>query len=74
MDLTQLQHDADAIVTSRTLGYDQKIRRLAGLATEALHIMESHRPGAIGDLPVLDDAGRLVGVVALKDLLRAGIV
>jgi len=44
------------------------------LATEALHIMESHRPGAIGDLPVLDDAGRLVGVVALKDLLRAGIV
>ena len=36
MDLTQLQHDADAIVTSRTLGYDQKVRRLAGLAVEAL--------------------------------------
>lgn len=44
------------------------------LATEALQIMESHRPGAIGDLPVLDDAGRVLGVVTLKDLLRAGIV
>ena len=44
------------------------------LATEALQIMESHRPGAIGDLPVVDDAGRILGGGALKDLLRAGIV
>ncbi|MBI3946335.1 MAG: KpsF/GutQ family sugar-phosphate isomerase [Armatimonadetes bacterium] len=44
------------------------------LAAEALRIMESHRPGAIGDLPVLDDAGHLLGVVTLKDLLKAGIV
>ena len=34
--MTQLQHDADAIVTSRILGYDQKVRRLAALATDAL--------------------------------------
>ncbi|MDH7570704.1 MAG: CBS domain-containing protein, partial [Armatimonadota bacterium] len=44
------------------------------LATEALQVMESHRPGAIGDLPVVDPAGRVLGVVTLKDLLRAGIV
>jgi YjjI family glycine radical enzyme len=36
VELTQLQHDADAIVTSRILGYDQKVRRLAALATDAL--------------------------------------
>jgi CBS domain-containing protein len=34
-----------------------------------------HRaPAKIGDLPVLDDAGRPIGMVVLKDLLRAGIV
>ena len=44
------------------------------LAAEALQVMESHRPGAIGDLPVLDEEGRLVGALTLKDLLKAGIV
>jgi len=34
-----------------------------------------HRAHAkIGDLPVLDDAGRPIGMIVLKDLLRAGIV
>ncbi len=36
MELTQPQHDADAIVTSPALGYDQKVRRLAALAVSAL--------------------------------------
>jgi arabinose-5-phosphate isomerase len=41
------------------------------LATEALLLMEKPQ---IGELPVLDAAGRPLGVVMLKDLLRAGIV
>ncbi len=41
------------------------------LATEALLVMEKHQ---IGEMPVLDEAGRPVGVLNLKDLLRAGIV
>ena len=41
------------------------------LATEALGMMEKHQ---IGELPVLDDQGRVLGVVNLKDLLRAGIL
>jgi arabinose-5-phosphate isomerase len=41
------------------------------LATEALLIMEKNQ---IGEMPVVDDAGRPIGVLNLKDLLRAGIV
>lgn len=41
------------------------------LATEALALMERH---LIGELPVVDEAGRVLGVVNLKDLLRAGIL
>jgi len=41
------------------------------LATEALLVMEKHQ---IGEMPVLDSAGRLLGVLNLKDLLRAGII
>jgi arabinose-5-phosphate isomerase len=41
------------------------------LATEALLVMEKHQ---IGEMPVLDAKGRLLGVLNLKDLLRAGIV
>jgi arabinose-5-phosphate isomerase len=41
------------------------------LATEALLVMEKYQ---IGEMPVLDAKGRLLGVLNLKDLLRAGIV
>jgi arabinose-5-phosphate isomerase len=41
------------------------------LATEALLVMEKYQ---IGEMPVLDPKGRLLGVLNLKDLLRAGIV
>lgn len=36
MDLTELQSQARDLVRSPSLGYDQKVRRLAALATEAL--------------------------------------
>jgi arabinose-5-phosphate isomerase len=41
------------------------------LVTEALQVMEQHPP--CGELPVLDDDGRPVGVLNLKDVARAGI-
>lgn len=40
-------------------------------ATEGLRILEMFR---IGELPVLDDEGRPIGMLMLKDLFRAGIV
>jgi len=43
----------------------------AQLATEALLVMEKNQ---IGEMPVLDEQGRPIGVLNLKDLLRAGIV
>jgi arabinose-5-phosphate isomerase len=42
----------------------------------AIEVLERfHRAHAkIGDLPVLDEAGRPIGMIVLKDLLRTGIV
>ena len=36
MDINEFETRAHALVTDRTLGYDQKLRRLATLATDAL--------------------------------------
>jgi arabinose-5-phosphate isomerase len=41
------------------------------LVTEALQLME--QPPPCGELPVLDEAGKPVGVLNLKDIARAGI-
>lgn len=41
------------------------------LAAEAVHLMEMHR---ITALPVVDDAGHLVGALNIHDLFRAGVV
>jgi arabinose-5-phosphate isomerase len=41
------------------------------LAAEAAHLMEMHR---ITALPVVDDAGVLVGALNVHDLLRAGVL
>lgn len=41
------------------------------LAAEALRLMETHK---INALPVVDRAGRLLGVVNMHDLLRAGVL
>jgi len=43
------------------------------LAVEALTIFEEY-PVRIGEAPVVDSDGRPVGLIMLKDLLRAGIV
>ncbi len=42
------------------------------LAAESLNIMQG--PPQIGEMPVVNDAGIVVGMLMLKDLLRAGIV
>ncbi len=49
--------------------------RLQGnpLAIEVLEKFQS-LPVKIGDMPVLDETGRPIGMIALKDLLRIGIV
>ena len=41
------------------------------LAAEAVHLMERHR---ITALPVVDEAGKLVGALNVHDLLRAGVM
>jgi arabinose-5-phosphate isomerase len=41
------------------------------LAAEAVHLMETHR---ITSLPVVDEAGVLVGALNVHDLLRAGVM
>jgi arabinose-5-phosphate isomerase len=41
------------------------------LAAEAVHVMEENR---ITALPVIDDAGVLVGALNVHDLLRAGVM
>jgi arabinose-5-phosphate isomerase len=48
-----------------------KVARPRMLAAEAVHIMEEHR---ITALPVVDDAGVLVGALNVHDLLRAGVM
>ena len=48
-----------------------KAARPRMLAAEAVHIMESHR---ITALPVVDEAGVLVGALNVHDLFRAGVM
>jgi arabinose-5-phosphate isomerase len=43
------------------------------LAVEALEVFQMH-PKKIGDMPVVDADGKLLGLLMLKDLLRTGIV
>jgi arabinose-5-phosphate isomerase len=43
------------------------------LAVEAFQVLEEH-PKKIGEAPVVDSEGRPVGMIMLKDLIRAGIV
>ena len=50
--------------TPRTIGPEY-------LAAEILQVMQSAQ---IGEMPVLDSAGHILGMLNLKDLLHAGIV
>ncbi|MDD7380316.1 MAG: KpsF/GutQ family sugar-phosphate isomerase [Succiniclasticum sp.] len=44
------------------------------LAAQALHIMESHTPKPITVLPVVDQAGHVIGLLHMTDLVRQGVV
>ena len=43
------------------------------MATEALSVMEKHKPRPVTVLPVLED-GKPIGMVHLTDLLKQGVV
>ena len=49
---------------------DPKRIRQTSLATEAANILKRFR---IDELPVVDDDGRLVGIVDVQDLLEVGV-
>lgn len=44
------------------------------LAAEALHIMEQHQPHPITVLPIVDEDGKVIGMVHLTDLLKQGVM
>ncbi|MEJ5252071.1 MAG: KpsF/GutQ family sugar-phosphate isomerase [Chthonomonadetes bacterium] len=67
-DVANLDRPAEALMT-RT----PHVVRGNPLAVEALHLFES-LPQKIGEMPVLDEEGKPVGMLMLKDLLRTGIV
>lgn len=43
------------------------------LAIEALEVFQN-QPKKVGEIPVLDEQGRVLGLLMLKDLLRSGII
>jgi arabinose-5-phosphate isomerase len=55
-----------------------KTARPDQLAADGLRLMEDHsvegKPVKIGEMPVLDEDGRPIGILNLKDLVRTGIV
>ncbi|MDH7480510.1 MAG: KpsF/GutQ family sugar-phosphate isomerase [Armatimonadota bacterium] len=56
---------------SEIMTVNPKFVRPNQLATEGMHILEVFK---IGELPVLDDENRPIGMLMLKDLFKAGIV
>ncbi|HEY0720380.1 MAG TPA: KpsF/GutQ family sugar-phosphate isomerase [Gammaproteobacteria bacterium] len=69
-----LDHDEIAIKTTsirQVMTHHFTTASPAMLAAEALQLMESRR---INSLPVVDEAGQLVGAFNMHDLLRAGVV
>ena len=73
-DLTRLmERDADFLdqPVREIMTRDPKTARPEELGSAAVHRMEAH---GIMALPVEDDAGRLIGIVHLHDLMRSGVV
>jgi arabinose-5-phosphate isomerase len=73
-DLTRLmQRDPDflEVEVSRVMTREPRLSRMGDLASGAVHQMETH---GIMALPVVDEDGRLKGIVHLHDLLRSGAV
>lgn len=68
-----LLRDRDALEhpVAESLNHSPRTSHPERLVSEALQVMEQHPP--CGELPVLDAEGRPVGVLNLKDVLRAGI-
>ncbi|MDH5235223.1 MAG: CBS domain-containing protein, partial [Gemmatimonadota bacterium] len=69
--LMEQEHDIFPIPVERVMTRTPKVVHADELGTAAVHLMESH--GVIA-LPVLDEAERIVGVVHLHDLMRAGAI
>ncbi len=61
-----LQRPASEIMTA-----NPKTARADQLAVEGLHLLETFK---IGEVPVLDDSGKPIGMLMMKDLFQAGIV
>ena len=73
-DLTRLmQRDPDFldVVVSEVMTREPRLSRVGDLASGAVHQMETH---GIMALPVVDEEGRLKGIIHLHDLLRSGAV
>ncbi len=71
----RLLQDENALSQPAHIAMNRNFTYLKGnpLAIEVLEKFQS-LPTKIGDLPVLDEAGKPLGMVVLKDLLRIGIV
>jgi arabinose-5-phosphate isomerase len=65
------QLDVHTTRMSEVMTANCKVARPRMLAVEAVHLMETH---FITALPVVDDAGVLVGALNVHDLLRAGVM
>jgi len=63
--------DIHATAVSEVMTHPCHTARPDMLAVEALKLMEDHR---INALPVVDEAGRMIGAFNMHDLLRAGVV
>lgn len=64
-----LDEPVDKLMTKNPLTITRK-----KMATEALSIMEKHKPRPITVLPVVDEDNKPVGIVHLTDLLKQGVV
>ncbi|WP_127361155.1 CBS domain-containing protein [Actinacidiphila soli] len=62
-----LRREADAITAEGLMTSPAVVARPQWTVVEAARVMESHH---VKRLPVVDDAGRLIGVVSRSDLLR----
>ncbi len=73
-DLTRLmerERDFLTVPVREVMNRDPKVSRLGELGSAAVHRMEQH---GVMALPVLDEDGRLTGIVHLHDLMRSGAV
>jgi arabinose-5-phosphate isomerase len=70
---SRVSSDGLARPVSEAMTRSPRVTTPERLAVEALDRFE-HESVKIGDLPVIDEAGAPVGMLMLKDLIRAGIV